>query len=81
VSDANNSAGDPHEVWYCFSGREMIYDGNNGAIDTDEATSVNNRTANQGTGAFLNGANSPLVCHQVTSAACLKLVARLLFGC
>jgi hypothetical protein len=56
--DANNSAGDPHEVWYRFSGRELGYVGNNGTIDTDEVPSINNRTANQGTGAFLNGANS-----------------------
>ncbi|MFT3727114.1 MAG: LysM peptidoglycan-binding domain-containing protein [Terricaulis sp.] len=57
-TDNITTAGDPHELWYRFSGREMLYDGNNGTVDTDEATSVTNRTASQGTGAFFNGASS-----------------------
>ncbi|MFT3728245.1 MAG: LysM domain-containing protein [Terricaulis sp.] len=57
-TDNITTAGDPHELWYRFSGREMIYVGNNGTVDTDEATSVTNRTAAQGTGAFFNGASS-----------------------
>ncbi|MFT3728247.1 MAG: LysM peptidoglycan-binding domain-containing protein [Terricaulis sp.] len=57
-ADNITTAGDPHELWYRFSGREMIYVGNNGSVDTDEATSITNRTASQGTGAFFNGASS-----------------------
>ncbi|MFT3727111.1 MAG: LysM peptidoglycan-binding domain-containing protein [Terricaulis sp.] len=57
-TDNITTAGDPHELWYRFSGREMIYVGNNGTVDTDEATSITNRTASQGTGAFFNGASS-----------------------
>ncbi|MFT3728253.1 MAG: LysM peptidoglycan-binding domain-containing protein [Terricaulis sp.] len=57
-TDNITTAGDPHELWYRFSGREMIYVGNNGTVDTDEATSISNRTASQGTGAFFNGASS-----------------------
>ncbi|MFT3727124.1 MAG: LysM peptidoglycan-binding domain-containing protein [Terricaulis sp.] len=57
-ADNITTAGDPHELWYRFSGREMLYDGNNGTVDTDEATSITNRTASQGTGAFFNGASS-----------------------
>ncbi len=52
------SGGDPHEVWYRFVGKQLGYVGNNGTIDTDYATSVNNRTATQGTGAFQNGATA-----------------------
>ena len=54
----NLSGGDPHEVWYRFSGREMAYVGNNGTLDTDYATSIANRIAATGTGAFFNGAST-----------------------
>lgn len=53
-SQANSTS--PHEVWYRFSGRELGYVGNNGTIDTDNAASINDRQAAQGTGAFKNGA-------------------------
>ncbi len=52
------AGGDPHEVWYRFSGRQMGYVGNNGSIDSDYASSIASRTAAQGSGAFLNGAAS-----------------------
>ncbi len=52
------AGGDPHEVWYRFSGRQMGYVGNNGTIDSDYAASIANRVAAQGTGAFLNGAST-----------------------
>ncbi|PSJ42216.1 polymorphic toxin-type HINT domain-containing protein [Allosphingosinicella deserti] len=47
--------GDPHEVWYRFGGKQMGYVGNNGTLDTDYQSSVSNRTATAGTGAFRNG--------------------------
>lgn len=52
------SGGDPHEVWYRFSGRQIGYVGNNGTIDTTYAQSIANRTAAQGNGAFFNGSSS-----------------------
>lgn len=39
------SGGDPHEVWYRFSGKQIGYVGNNGTMDTDYASSIANRTA------------------------------------
>ncbi|PSJ42219.1 LysM peptidoglycan-binding domain-containing protein [Allosphingosinicella deserti] len=50
-----NLNGDPHEVWYRFGGKQMGYVGNNGTLDTDYQSSVSNRTATAGTGAFRNG--------------------------
>ncbi|WP_158266337.1 HNH endonuclease [Allosphingosinicella deserti] len=47
--------GDPHEAWYRFGGKQMGYVGNNGTLDTDYQSSVSNRTATAGTGAFRNG--------------------------
>ncbi len=52
----NLAGGDPHEVWYRFSGRQIGYVGNNGSLDTTYAQSIANRTAAQGNGAFFNGA-------------------------
>lgn len=54
----NLSGGDPHEVWYRFSGRQIGYVGNNGSLDTTYANSIANRTATPGSGAFFNGASS-----------------------
>lgn len=54
----NLSGGDPHEVWYRFSGRQIGYVGNNGSLDTTYANSIANRTAAQGNGAFFNGATT-----------------------
>jgi hypothetical protein len=34
-ADANYSAGDPHEVWYRFGGKQLGYVGNNGTLETD----------------------------------------------
>ncbi|MES2442158.1 MAG: LysM peptidoglycan-binding domain-containing protein [Pseudomonadota bacterium] len=46
----------PHEVWYRFGGRQLGYIGNNGTLDTDYQTSINNRTtASSGTGLFQFG--------------------------
>jgi hypothetical protein len=50
------SAGDPHEIWYRFGGRQLGYTGNNGTLETDYQTTAESRTATQGTGAFRNGA-------------------------
>jgi trimeric autotransporter adhesin len=36
----NLAGGDPHEVWYRFSGRQMGYVGNNGTMDVDYLTSA-----------------------------------------
>ncbi|HYD37424.1 MAG TPA: hypothetical protein VEA60_07410, partial [Allosphingosinicella sp.] len=36
--------GDPHEIWYRFGGKQLGYVGNNGTLDTDYATSIDNRT-------------------------------------
>ena len=52
------TTGDPHEIWYRFAGREIGYVSNNGTRETDYATSITNRTATQGSGAFFNGATS-----------------------
>ncbi|WP_135212625.1 HNH endonuclease [Vitreimonas flagellata] len=57
-ADNNASNGDPHEIWYRFGGREMGYVGNNGTLNTDYVSSVANRTAAQGTGAFRNGSSA-----------------------
>jgi hypothetical protein len=50
--------GDPVEIWHRFAGREIGYVSNNGTRETDYATSIANRTAVQGSGAFFNGATS-----------------------
>jgi YD repeat-containing protein len=50
------SAGDPHEIWYRFGGRQLGYTGNNGTLETDYQTTAQSRTVTQGTGAFRNGA-------------------------
>ncbi len=57
-SDRNYSSGDPHEIWYRFGGRQMGYTGNNGTLDTDYKTSIDNRmrTAGSTSGAFRFGA-------------------------
>jgi hypothetical protein len=57
-SDRNYSSGDPHEVWYRFGGKQMGYVGNNGTLDTDYQTSIQNRmrTGSSTTGAFRFGA-------------------------
>ena len=36
----NLAGGDPHEIWYRFSGRQRAYVGNNGTIDIDYLNSV-----------------------------------------
>jgi nucleoid-associated protein YgaU len=55
-ADLNNSAGDPHEIWYRFGGREVGYTGNNGTLRTGYQASVENRMRTPGTGAFRFGA-------------------------
>jgi LysM domain len=53
-----NAAGDPHEIWYRFGGKEMGYIGNNGTSDVSFAQSIAARTAAPPTGtpgAFRNG--------------------------
>ncbi|HEX8222848.1 MAG TPA: LysM peptidoglycan-binding domain-containing protein [Allosphingosinicella sp.] len=49
------TGGDPHEIWHRFGGKQMGYVGNNGTLDTDYATSINNRTRTPGNGAFRFG--------------------------
>lgn len=56
-SDRNYSSGDPHEVWYRFGGKQMGYTGNNGTLDTDYQSSVQNRGRTSGNGAFRFGAS------------------------
>ncbi|MEQ1618701.1 MAG: hypothetical protein ABL883_10200 [Terricaulis sp.] len=36
----SGSGGDPHEIWYRFSGRQQAYVGNNGTIDVSYLDSV-----------------------------------------
>jgi YD repeat-containing protein len=55
-----SSAGEPHEVWYRFNGKQMGYTGNNGTLDTDYQTSIVNRTRASGTGAFRFGGTDPI---------------------
>jgi LysM domain len=55
----NSAAGDPHEVWYRFGGKELAYTGNNGTTDVRYGDSTSYRTASSaGTGAFRFGAVS-----------------------
>ena len=58
--DGNAAAGDPHEVWFRFNGRELGHVGNNGTTRTDYATSVADRAQSETTGtsagAFRHGA-------------------------
>ncbi|MGQ0660912.1 LysM peptidoglycan-binding domain-containing protein, partial [Sphingosinicella sp.] len=54
-ADTNSSAGDPHEIWYRFDGRQLGMVGNNGTLETDYTRSIANRTQINGTGAFRFG--------------------------
>lgn len=54
-SDNNSSAGDPHQVWYRFNGREMGKVTND-SVDTAYLASINSRQTAGGTGPFRNGA-------------------------
>jgi YD repeat-containing protein len=54
----NSSAGDPHEIWYRFGGREHGYVGNNGTFETSYQDSIASRSAAVGTGAFRLGATT-----------------------
>ena len=45
----NLAGGDPHEVWYRYSGRQMGYVGNNGFINSDYAQTINQRAGSGGT--------------------------------
>jgi hypothetical protein len=56
--DNYTSAGDPHEAWYRFGGKQMGYVGNNGTEDQDYTASIAQRTAAQSTWAFRNGSLS-----------------------
>lgn len=51
------TGGDPHEIWYRFNGVEMGYVGNDGTSQTSTMTSINDRRAVPGTGAFRNGSS------------------------
>jgi YD repeat-containing protein len=57
--DNNAAAGDPHEVWYRFDGRQLGYTGNNGTLNIDYQSSINARTHLPGTGAFRLGDGAP----------------------
>ncbi len=64
-ADGNTSgtnSGDPHEIFYRFGGKQVGYTGNNGTLDTDYLTSIENRTVALGTGngAFRNNSYSPV---------------------
>lgn len=54
-----HGAGDPHEAPYRFAGREIGGVGNNGTVETDYQTSIDNRTSAPGTGAFRGGGGTP----------------------
>ncbi|HYD38919.1 MAG TPA: LysM peptidoglycan-binding domain-containing protein, partial [Allosphingosinicella sp.] len=54
-SDYNWNQGDPHEIWFRFGGKQLGYTGNNGTLDTDYQTSIDNRTRTPGNGAFRFG--------------------------
>ncbi|HYD37886.1 MAG TPA: LysM peptidoglycan-binding domain-containing protein, partial [Allosphingosinicella sp.] len=60
-ADGNPGAGDPHEVWHRFSGRQMGYVGNNGTLNIDYQSSINARTRYTGNsnGAFRLGDGNP----------------------
>jgi hypothetical protein len=52
------TGGDPHEIWHRFGGKQMGYVGNNGTLDTNYASSIDNRTIAEPTvnpGAFRFG--------------------------
>ncbi|MDQ4086534.1 MAG: LysM peptidoglycan-binding domain-containing protein, partial [Pseudomonadota bacterium] len=52
----NTTAGDPHEVWYRFDGKQLGYTGNNGTLETDYSASIGHRAANPvQDGQFLHG--------------------------
>jgi YD repeat-containing protein len=55
------AAGDPHEVWHRFNGRQMGYVGNNGTLNIDYQSSINARTHYVGPsqGAFRLGDGNP----------------------
>jgi YD repeat-containing protein len=57
----SNGAGDPHEVWHRFNGRQMGYVGNNGTLNIDYQSSINARTHYVGPsqGAFRLGDGNP----------------------
>jgi YD repeat-containing protein len=57
-SDNRYNQGDPHEVWYRFSGRQLGYVGNNSTSEVSAATSIAERqqTSPSSPGAFRNGA-------------------------
>jgi trimeric autotransporter adhesin len=57
--DQNLSAGDPHEIWYRFGGKEIGYVSNNGTLETSYSASIASRQATTGSGAFFNGATTP----------------------
>jgi hypothetical protein len=56
--DNNTAQGDPHRVFYLYDGKELGTLDTDGTFKTDYATSVADRTAQQGTGPFRNGAAS-----------------------
>jgi hypothetical protein len=60
-ADNNSSGGDPHEIFYRYGGRELGYTGNNGTLDTDYLTSIENRTSTAltGSGAYYNNQTAP----------------------
>jgi len=59
-ADGNTTNGDPHEIWYRYGGRQLGFDGNNGTLDTDYLTSIDNRQRTPPTNpnAFLFGSAS-----------------------
>jgi YD repeat-containing protein len=56
--ESNSSSGAPHEVWYRFDGRQLGATGNNGTLETDYQSSIDNRTLTPGPGAFRFGRTS-----------------------
>ncbi|HEV2817243.1 MAG TPA: LysM peptidoglycan-binding domain-containing protein, partial [Allosphingosinicella sp.] len=59
-ADGNYTNGDPHEIWYRYGGKQLGYDGNNGTLDTDYLTSIDNRMRTPPTNpnAFLFGSST-----------------------
>jgi hypothetical protein len=64
-ADGNTSAGDPHEIYYRYGGKQLGYVGNSGTIETDYTESIANRTRTTGSGAFQYGC-TPAICAAIT---------------
>jgi YD repeat-containing protein len=51
----NTGSGDPKQVWWYFDSRQVGTSGNNGNVDPDYETAMDERVASSGTGPFRQG--------------------------